>query len=279
TKDNVIATLTSGTDAQSGVSRTEYKIGSGAWQTYVSPITISTEGEITSYARTVDNAGNISPEVTLVTKIDRTGPLKPTPTITPTGEWSKETVTISLTPGVDAGVGTDKTQYKLDNGSWEDYLGPVVLEAEGVYEFEAVSIDRLGNRGSELKQTIRIDKTVPSRPEVILSNNEWTNQDVTMYATHGSDTGSGADYTEYSRDGTNWTKYIAPVVVKDSGEWTYLVYTVDKSGNKGESSQVTVKVDKIAPTAPELALSSNVPTQDSVLITLTDGEDDLSGVD
>ena len=210
--------------------------------------------------------------------VDTTGPDKPALTITPSGEWSKETVTVTLTPGVDDGVGTEKTQYKLSDGSWEDYKGPIILEAEGIHELKAVSIDKLGNVGSELQQMIRIDKTLPGRPDVVLSNDEWTNQDVTLYVMHGSDTGSGVDYSTYSRDGVNWTNYTGPVVEKESGEWIYQFYTVDKAGNKGDPSQVVVKIDKQAPTAPEMSLSHSGYTQDAVRVQIADGRDDLSGV-
>lgn len=102
---------------------------------------------------------------------------------------------------------------------------------------------------------------------------------MTLYAKHGNDIGSGSDYTEYTRDGETWNKYTEPVIIGDSGEWTYQIRTVDKAGNIGEPSEIIVRVDKDAPTAPDLSLSEESYTQDSVTVTLKDGNDDLSGVD
>ncbi|MDN4603840.1 MULTISPECIES: OmpL47-type beta-barrel domain-containing protein [Paenibacillus] len=284
TKAPVTVTITPGTDKAggSGVKGTQYRINNGSWGNWQdyngSPFQIDQEGHTTIETATTDKANNTGATASAVVKIDRTGPSKPGITVTPSGDWTKETVSIVLTPGVDTGVGTEKTQYKLNNGSWEDYKGTIVLQDEGVHELTAVSIDKLGNVGTELHQTISIDKTLPSRPDVYLSNDSWTNTNVTLVASDGADADSGPDYTEFTRDGQTWTKYIAPVVIQDSGEWTYQVRTVDKAGNIGESSQVIAKVDKEAPGTPELNLTSDKPTQDPVEITLIDGQDDLSGV-
>ena len=58
-------TIDSGTDVTSGVDKTEYKVEKdGAtivdWTEYNSPLTSSERGTYTIYARTYDNAGNVS---------------------------------------------------------------------------------------------------------------------------------------------------------------------------------------------------------------------------
>lgn len=126
---------------------------------------------------------------------------------------------------------------------------------------------------------IIFDMIAPQKPEVTLSENAWTNKDVKLIAKHGVDIGSGADYTEYSRDGETWHKYNDPLVIGDSGEWTYQFRTTDKAGNVGQSTEVTVRIDKQASTAPELSLSEESYTKEKVTITLKNGTDDLSGVD
>ncbi|MET1174484.1 OmpL47-type beta-barrel domain-containing protein [Paenibacillus amylolyticus] len=283
-KTPVTVTITPGTDKSggSGVKGTDYRLNNGSWgnwQEYKgTPFLIDQEGQTTIETKTTDKANNTGDTVSVVVKIDRMGPSKPGVTVTPSGDWTKETVSVVLTPGVDAGVGTEKTQYKLNNGSWVDYKGTIVLQDEGIYELSAVSIDKLGNVGTELQQTIKIDKTLPGRPDVQLSDDSWTNKNVTLTASHGIDTGSGPDYSEFSRDGQTWTKYLAPAVIQDSGEWTYQVRTVDKAGNIGEPTQVIAKIDKQAPGKPELNITSDKPTQDPVGMTLIDGHDDLSGV-
>ncbi|WP_437179697.1 OmpL47-type beta-barrel domain-containing protein [Paenibacillus barcinonensis] len=43
--NTVIATLTPGTDKQSGVKKSQYKIGNGAWTDYTGAVSLSAEGE------------------------------------------------------------------------------------------------------------------------------------------------------------------------------------------------------------------------------------------
>lgn len=107
--------------------------------------------------------------------VDKTGPGKAAVSVTPNKEWANETITVSITPGINSGVGTEKTQYKLNSESWIDYIDPFELTDAGVYELIVVSTYKFGNVGTELKQTIKIDMTAPELPDVSLSNWEWTN--------------------------------------------------------------------------------------------------------
>jgi regulation of enolase protein 1 (concanavalin A-like superfamily) len=49
----------SATDAGSGVARTEYRIGNGAWTAYTAPFAITTQGRQVLEVRSVDEAGNV----------------------------------------------------------------------------------------------------------------------------------------------------------------------------------------------------------------------------
>ncbi|WP_147566610.1 OmpL47-type beta-barrel domain-containing protein [Clostridium tyrobutyricum] len=63
TNNNGTVTITSGTDSESGVKEADYSIDGGAYQKYTAPFTL-TSGNHTVKAKTVDNAGNSSSEVT-----------------------------------------------------------------------------------------------------------------------------------------------------------------------------------------------------------------------
>ena len=47
------------TDAGSGVARTEYRIGNGAWTAYTAPFTVTAQGRQVLEVRSVDRAGNV----------------------------------------------------------------------------------------------------------------------------------------------------------------------------------------------------------------------------
>jgi chitodextrinase len=76
-KENVTVTIIPGTDP-SGIQSTEYRIGTDVmWSTYVESIVVTATGTTTLYARSIDNAGNISSEASAVVKIDKTKPSAP----------------------------------------------------------------------------------------------------------------------------------------------------------------------------------------------------------
>ncbi|MCW3793792.1 S-layer homology domain-containing protein [Paenibacillus sp. LS1] len=176
--------------------------------------------------------------------------------------------------------GVTKSTSLTGSGAWQ--LDWSVNEIpEGTYTNIKIS-GTDGNQGTDTityNGRIIFDKVAPGKPEVTLSHNTWTNKDVKLIAKHGVDVGSGANYTEYTRDGETWNQYNEPLIIGDSGEWTYQFRTTDKAGNVGKSNEVTVRVDKQAPTAPVMSFSEESYTQDPVKITLKDGKDDLSGVD
>ncbi|MBY9082699.1 hypothetical protein KIH86_00360, partial [Paenibacillus sp. HN-1] len=62
TNDNAYFTVLDGSDTVSGIMKSQYRIGDGPWVNYNSnsEVTVTDEGEISIYARTFDNAGNIS---------------------------------------------------------------------------------------------------------------------------------------------------------------------------------------------------------------------------
>ncbi|MDR6551561.1 OmpL47-type beta-barrel domain-containing protein [Paenibacillus qinlingensis] len=75
----VTVTILSGSDSESGVLTSQYKIGTnGTWSNYSNPFAVSLIGQTTVYARTLDVAGNISNE-TSATVLINTPTAPPTP--------------------------------------------------------------------------------------------------------------------------------------------------------------------------------------------------------
>ncbi|WCK57676.1 hypothetical protein PP175_26945 (plasmid) [Aneurinibacillus sp. Ricciae_BoGa-3] len=81
---SVNVTILSGSDSQSGVNRTEYKLEGATNQgyvTYAQPFSITNEGVTKITPRTIDNVGNISNETISYVRIDRTAPVNTSITI------------------------------------------------------------------------------------------------------------------------------------------------------------------------------------------------------
>ncbi|WCK57672.1 glycine-rich protein (plasmid) [Aneurinibacillus sp. Ricciae_BoGa-3] len=81
---SVPVTIGSGSDIQSGVNHTEYKLDGATNQGYVTysqPFSVTNEGETKITARTVDNVGNVSSEAVSYVRIDRSTPTNTSITI------------------------------------------------------------------------------------------------------------------------------------------------------------------------------------------------------
>ena len=63
-----------GTDDQSGLAATEYKVNDGNWQTYSGPFDVTTEGVNVIQYRSTDQVGNVEKAQSVTVKIDKTAP-------------------------------------------------------------------------------------------------------------------------------------------------------------------------------------------------------------
>ncbi|WCK57673.1 hypothetical protein PP175_26930 (plasmid) [Aneurinibacillus sp. Ricciae_BoGa-3] len=84
TQSSVPVSIVGGTDNQSGINHTEYKIEGATNQgytTYFQPFSILNEGQTKIIARTLDNAGNVSSETISYVRIDRSAPVNTSITI------------------------------------------------------------------------------------------------------------------------------------------------------------------------------------------------------
>ncbi|MCP1308102.1 OmpL47-type beta-barrel domain-containing protein [Paenibacillus tyrfis] len=275
---NVAVTITGGTDSGgSGVNRTEYRLTGATtlgWTTYTGPLSIAAEGQTTVSARTVDNAGNTSVIASTVVKIDRTAPTAPTLSAS-AGSWTGSNVTVTITGGTDSGgSGVNRTEYSLTGATtlaWTAYTGPVTITAEGQTTVSTRTIDNVGNISVIASTVVKIDRTAPTAPILSASAGSWTNSDVTVTITGGTDSGgSGVNRTEYSLAGATtlaWTVYTGPVTITAEGQTTVSARTVDNAGNFSPVSSTVVRIDRTPPAVPIITaplagavLPNNKPT-------------------
>ncbi|MBE1444898.1 OmpL47-type beta-barrel domain-containing protein [Paenibacillus sp. OAS669] len=282
---DVTFTLTGAADtAGSGVNRLEFSMTGATtldWIAYTGTVTVTAEGQTTIKARAIDNAGNISTESTADINIDKTAPTKPI--VTPaTTAWSKNDVSVTITPGTDGGSGVGKTEYRLSGGSWTAYGGPFTISAEGQTVIEARSMDNAGNISAMGTATVQVDKTLPTAPAVNPASIAWSNgASVDVTITGGTDSGSGVNRTEYSLSGATvagWTTYAGPITVTAEGQTDIAARTIDKAGNISAVSSKTVKIDRTPPAVPAISPPGGSWTSSNVNVTITPGTDSHSGV-
>ncbi|WP_179136313.1 fibronectin type III domain-containing protein [Paenibacillus sp. 32352] len=166
TNKDVTFTISNIVDTLSGVQKVQYKINTnGTWEDYSSTVTVSSEGIIPIFARTIDRAGNISEEASAIVKIDKTSPSQPRINAS-TLDWAQE-VEITINSGTDLLSGVMKTEFKfLENGEWLEYTEGAIItfQHEGINNIYARTIDIAGNISTEAKLTMKIDRTPPTIP-------------------------------------------------------------------------------------------------------------------
>lgn len=164
---NPTFTVTGGSDALSGLASRQYKVGSGAWTGYSTAVTVSNEGETTIYARTVDNAGNISNEVSTKVYKDSNAPGV---TFSPNGGTWAMSHSVTVTP-TDSGSGIKIWYYTLrrsdgtaiEQGSATNANPKVFnMNEPGEYWVETSITDNAGNNSTPKSNSFYVDKTPPS---------------------------------------------------------------------------------------------------------------------
>ncbi|MBV6717567.1 OmpL47-type beta-barrel domain-containing protein [Paenibacillus chitinolyticus] len=256
-KDNVAVTITPGTDARSGVKRTEYSLSGAStlgWTAYTGPVTVSAEGQTTVSARSVDEAGNISQLAAASVSIDKTAP--GAATVTPAfTSWTASGVQVTVKPGTDAGSGVYRTEYSLSGATtlgWVTYTGLVTVTAEGVTTLHARVIDQAGNVSTVTTADVKIDRTAPGAPSISPAGTSWVSSDVLVTLT-GGDAVSGLNRLEYSLSGavtSGWKTYTGPVTVTAEGQTTLTARSFDNAGNVSQTATAVMRIDKTAPTVP-----------------------------
>jgi hypothetical protein len=277
-KNDVTATITSGTDTNSGIAKAEYSL-SGAtilgWTTVTGPIAISNEGTTIISARSYDNAGNISGVTTKNVQIDKSAPASPV--ISANTTLTKNDVPVTIADGAEPLSGVKRTEYSLSGATiqdWTTYTTPFSITKDGQTTVSARTIDNLDNVSAISNSIVDIDKTAPTAPIITPSSLGWSKNDVS-FTVAGSTDVHPITY-EYKIGNGAFTQSAAGVV-STSGATTVTARAIDSVGNISPETTFNIKVDKDSPT---IGFSEHQRDWDSndIAVTINYG-DALSGVD
>jgi hypothetical protein len=172
--------------------------------------------------------------VSVTIKRDASAPNAPTASATPAANangWNNSDVTVAFASAGDIGP-SGVLSCTASTTLAAETAGTVV---------SGTCTDNAGNTSAAAEVTVKIDKTAPAAPGAVVSPpanaNGWHNTDVTVSFTAGVETGSGIASCTAP---TTLTADTAGTVV--SGTCT------DNAGNVSAATDVTVKIDKVAPT-------------------------------
>jgi hypothetical protein len=155
---NDLAIKLDANDDVSGIEKTEYRINGSDWTPYTEELNVTTEGLNTIEYRSIDNEGNIETINSKVVKIDKTAPIT---SVTPINDgWYNSDVKLNLSTN-DELSGLEISQYKVNDGDWQEYKGSIVLTDEGMNNLQFRSIDKAGNVEDTKSVEVKIDKTAP----------------------------------------------------------------------------------------------------------------------
>ncbi|MFA5772779.1 MAG: right-handed parallel beta-helix repeat-containing protein [Thermoplasmata archaeon] len=241
-----------GTDATSGVNKTEYILDSGGYITYNSPFTISTPGIHTLWYRTQDNATNLEDTNSITIKIDKNAPSTSTATygmLSNTG-WYVSSVSLNLSATDDLS-GVNNITYQINGTSFVNYTGNVSITEDGYYTIIYQAYDLAGNAESQKTIWLNVSATPPNTTYAVLgtsSANGWyiSSIQVTIYTSTGSI--SGIHHTNCSVNNASFATYQQPFWLNASGIHFIQFYSVTNASVQEETKNFTLRVDIDAPT-------------------------------
>jgi hypothetical protein len=272
--------ITGGSDADSGLNRRQYSFNNSNWTTVASGTNVlarDTSGTTTVYARTVDNAGNISSVVSKVARVDKTAPTAPT--INMDESWINGDRYFSLSGGSDAHSGFNRLQYSFNNSTWTNYPGGNILarNTSGTTTVYARTVDNVSIVSGVVSKVARVDKTAPTAPTINMDES-WINGDRYFSLSGGSDAHSGFNRLQYSFNNSTWTNYPGGNILARNTSGTTTVYarTVDNVNIVSSVVSKVASVDKTAPTAPTINMDESWINGDRYF-SLSGGSDAHSG--
>jgi hypothetical protein len=170
------------------------------------------------------------------------------------GPWYSTAVDLNLTAN-DTLSGVNVTWYKIDEGNWTAYNGTITVDGEGAHTLYFYSIDAAGNEESERNASVNIDYTAPvTQAEVngSLGIDGWI-KDTSEITLNATDALSGVAATQYKIDDGDWQAYVGPFTFAVAGTHVITYYSVDGAGNREDTHNVSVKIDK---NDPEISLAT-----------------------
>jgi hypothetical protein len=147
-----------------------YRVDQGAWYRYTGGFTVA-EGKHTVYYYAVDILGNIGDLYSVMVDVGGGMPSSSCSIMPgePTGNngWYTSSVTVALS-AVDEVSGISRIMYRVDDGAWQTYREPFIVESDGQHVIEYYAVDNAGNEEPANTQEVKLDLYGPeitiSRP-------------------------------------------------------------------------------------------------------------------
>lgn len=156
--------------------------------------------------------------------------------------WESDDIRVIIQHGYDTGgSGVEKSQYRIDEGEWEDYSGPVTLKAQDQAQLlSARTIDQAGHISQLTHTNLQIERTRPAAPKIELSSADYTKKAVEIQLT-GPKVGEEKVQYRLGELGV-WMDYTRPFQVEASGRMTVYARTINTEALPSEVVSADVKI-------------------------------------
>ncbi|MER5996480.1 OmpL47-type beta-barrel domain-containing protein [Streptomyces viridosporus] len=175
----------------------------------------------------------------------------------------------------DEGSGVDRIEYAIgDDGAWQPYTAPVVVDRVGTHTVRYRALDRAGNVSAEKSVEFTVvappsDDTAPPDTSATVDgerNGDGAYIDMATVTVTASDTGSGVNTIEYAIGANGaWQPYTGPVMVHRTGTHTVRYRATDRAGNVSAEKSVEFTVVAAPPqdTTPPVTGATVTGTKNS----------------
>lgn len=240
-----------GYDGQTGLSKLEYKVNDGMWQTG-NQCKVTAEGNHNIYFRAVDRSGNIETANSYLIKLDKTLPTVTIPVELNRAFRNTDVFTVDFN-ATDTLAGLDQVTTKLDNVVVSK--GQVITLnnfAVGIHNLQVIAADRAGNRVTQNTQfgvTTTQDNSAPATIVglPLANSNGWYKEPLKITFSAVDENGSsGVKAIEYRIDNGNWVKGYE-LLLSAEGRHTLAYRAVDLAGNVENARELIINLDTIKP--------------------------------
>lgn len=233
-------------DTASDVASISYKIDSGPYITYQTPFTVTDPGQHTINYHAIDNVNNQEIDKSITLMVDSDAPsveiIPGTPKVVISGTtYIRPTTPISLNVQDNSGIA--ESSYKIDTGTWTNYIASFTVPTEGQHIITGRATDRLGISSIETTLVINVDSTPPD--VFMIGSNDMliAIKEGGTITFNSSDVGVG-QHTVYYRTGnaSSWNEYTGPFNINE--DQAIVFYASDALGNKINEQTVYVDVEE-----------------------------------
>ncbi len=254
-------------DGGLGIGAVEYRVDDGPWNTLPliaasgryeaiwQPV-LADNGNHTVGFKASDTAGHttIPLSVGFTVQMDTTPPVTVLSLGTPKYEVNGQVFVSGSTHielnATDDFAGVAKTEYRVDEGPFETYTGPVELGAyqDGVRTITFRSVDNIGNIETENSYAVNLDK---EQAITELSGSDPLSPGIvnivspkTLFTLNGTDNLSGVRTTTYRIDEGEWQGYTGSFGLTElaSGTHTITYKSIDNVLNEEAEKSLTVRL-------------------------------------